>query len=623
MKSESRKKRAPAWLSNSNLQVGKFTQRITALFKEGVAHQNAGRLKNAQNIFYRVAADLEAAGIHDSSIYAAIGYTCLLLNEPEQALELSRKSLELDSKFVKALINSAAACRILGKLDQAKEFAEKAHELDPASAQGLGALAVILVQQGKTSEGLVRATYALQIDNKCIDAIGALALGYSRIGDIETALPFFDRYMERLPSDPTISSGRLFNLHYKPGVTTEELRQAHKEWGDCFGGKFKKYWLPHENDRSPKRRLRIGYLSGDFRSHVVGYWTKHIIAAHNRENVEVFCFANNKEDAYSEQIKTAADHWVSIVDVPDDAAARKIREARIDILVDLSGHTGANRLFLLARKPAPIQVTWCGYLDSTGLEAVDYVIADDVIAPSSEPSPFVEQPLRLPSCSVCFEPIPGAPEVGPSPFERRGHITFGCFNNPSKIGLEVAKLWSKILCANPESKLLLMYGNFADPLTRERLLRCFREAGVPANRVEFRQGNRAKVLEAYGAEVDIALDTFPYNGGTTTCEALWMGVPTVSLYGRHPMSRLGCSLLVYSGLSALATTSLDEYAERATALANDGTTLSHLRRELRGHLVKTPLFSSKLFVAGLEEAYTFAFEQWRRAGANAGNGVNS
>jgi protein O-GlcNAc transferase len=613
VKSQSHKRRAPAWLSKPNVRAGKFTQHITALFQEGIAHQNAGRLKEAQSIFYRVATDLETVGIEDASIYAAIGYTYLLLNEPEQALELSQKSLKLDSKFVKALINSAAACRVLGKLDKAKEFAEKAHELDPASAQALGTLAIILVQQGKTSEGLVRATYALQIDNKSIDAIGALALGYSRIGDIEAALPFYNRYIEKLPNDPTIGSGKLFNLHYKPGVTAEELRQAHKDWGERFGARFRKDWPIHKNDRNSKRRLRIGYLSGDFRSHVVGYWTKHIIAAHNRDNVEVFCIANNKEDEYSEQIKTASDHWLSILDVSDDEAARKIQDARIDILIDLSGHTGANRLFLLARKPAPVQATWCGYLDSTGLEAVDYVIADDVIAPASEPSPFVEEALRLPSCSVCFEPIPEAPEVGPPPFERNGHVTFGCFNNPSKIGPEVAKLWNKILYANPESKLLLMYRNFADPLTRERLLRCFREAGVPNDRVEFRQGNRAKVLEAYSAEVDLALDTFPYNGGTTTCEALWMGVPTVALYGRHPMSRLGCSLLVYSGLSALATTSPDEYVDRATALANDRTTLLRLRRELRGHLVNTPLFNSKLFVAGLEKAYSRAFERWCEA----------
>jgi protein O-GlcNAc transferase len=585
-------------------------QRVAALFEEGLTHQNAGKMEEAQGIFYRIARLLERAGVQDASIYAAIGYCHLLLNEPEQALELSQKSLEINPKFVKALINASAAYRVLNKLDAAQKFAEKACELDAHSAQALGAFAMILVQKGKVSEGLVRATYAFQMDKDCADAIGALALGYSRIGDIEVALPFFDRYIELFSNDPFVESGRLFSLHYKPGITAEELRRAHRNWGNRFGAKFKKDWPKHKNDRNPKRRLRIGYLSGDFRSHVVGYWTKHIIADHNRENVEVFCFANNKEDEYSAQIKAASDHWLSILEMPDEEAARRIQEAEIDILVDLSGHTSANRLFLLARKPAPVQATWCGYLDSTGLEAVDYVIADEVIAPASEPSPFVEEPLRLPSCSLCIEPIPDAPKIGPPPFERKGYITFGCFNNPSKIGPGVVALWSKILGTTLDSKLLLMYGTFIDPLTRERLLRCFREAGIQDEKVEFRQGNRAAVLAAYSADVDLALDTFPYNGGTTTCEALWMGVPTVGLYGTHPMSRLGCSLLVYSGLSALATTSPEEYVERATALASDGATLSRLRRELRRHLVNTPLFNSKLFVSGLEYAYSQAFERW-------------
>ena len=390
-------------------------------------------MEEAQRLFHRVASKLEQVGVQNANIYAAIGYTHLILNEPDKALAFSRKSLELDPTFVKALINASAACRVLNKLDAAQQFAERACELDPASAQPLGALAMILVQKGHVSEGLVRAGYALQLDPDSIDTIGALALGYSRIGDIEAALPLFERYMEHSPNDPNIASGRLFSLHYKPGITPSELRQAHKKWGERFGAKYQKNWPVHKNDRNPRRRLRIGYISGDLRQHVVGHWIRHIIEAHNRDNVEIFCFPNNEEDEYSKQIKAASDHWLSILDLPDDEAARRIQEAQIDILVDLSGHTNANRLFLLARKPAPVQATWCGYLDSTGLEAVDYVIADSVIAPDAEPSPFLEEPLRLPSCSLCFEPIPDAPDVGPPPFERNGYVTFGCFNNPPKL----------------------------------------------------------------------------------------------------------------------------------------------------------------------------------------------
>jgi predicted O-linked N-acetylglucosamine transferase (SPINDLY family) len=583
---------------------------MNGLFQEGVALQNAGHFEDALRLLQRVARELERADVTDASIYAAIGYAHLLLGDHPEALEFSKKALEIDPKFAKALVNASAACRLLNRLDEAYSYAEKAHELEPANAQPLGALASILISQGKVSSGLVRAAYAYSMDPNCLDAIAALAAGYSRIGDMEMAMPNYERFIARMPHNPGVSSGMLFTLHYKPGVTREELRNAHKNWGDRFGSKFKKYWPDHQNERTINRRLRIGYVSGDFRHHVVGYWTKHIVEGHNRDKFETFCFANNKEDDYSQHFKSAADHWIPILDLNDAEAARKIQDAKIDILVDLSGHTGGHRLLMMARKPAPIQATWCGYIDSTGLDAFDYVISDEVIAPPTEPSPFVEEPLRLPYSSVCFDAIPNAPEVGPLPCLSKGHITFGCFNNPSKIGPAVVSAWAEILGGIPDSKLMLSYSNLADAFTKERLLRLFRDAGISDDRIQMRHGKREAVLQAYNSEIDIAFDTFPYNGGTTTCEALWMGVPVVGLYGGHPMSRFGCSLLVYGGLPALATTSQQEYIERAIHLASDVGTLSHLRRELRSHLVSTPLFNPKLFIEGLENAYIRIFERW-------------
>jgi protein O-GlcNAc transferase len=609
----SRKRRAPAWLPQSKPAVNNFAARVNARFQEGVVHQNAGRYGEAQKIYEKIAVDLERAGVEDASIYAALGYTHLLQNEMDESLEFSLKSLSIDPKFVKALINASAACRCRNNLDAALEFIERARALEPENPQVLGALGMVLINQGKTSSALIHASHAFSLDSECVDAMGALALCYARIGEMDMSHMLFQRALDRLPHDAALLSAWLFNMHYKPDITREELVAAHREWGTRFADRFKKDWPVHKNERTTARRLRIGYLSGDFRSHVVGFWTRHIIRDHDRDRFEVFCFVNNKEDDFSRKIKEGADHWIPVLGESDADVARLIEEARIDILVDLSGHTGGHRLLVMARKPAPVQATWCGYIDSTGLDAVDYVICDEAIAPASEPSPFVEQPMRLPNGAVCFNAIPEAPEVGPLPCLEKGYVTFGCFNNPSKVGPEVADLWVKILNSVEGSRLLLTYNNLTDGFTRERLLKLFRDRNVDPARIRIGCGNRAAALQAYSSEVDIALDTFPYTGGTTTCEALWMGVPVVSLYGSHALSRFGGSLLVYSGLPGLAATTHDEYVEAAVRLASDIPTLAALRSGMRGHLVKTPLFNSKLFLADLEAAYIAAFETWCRS----------
>jgi protein O-GlcNAc transferase len=402
------KRRAPAWVAQAKPQVDRFAQRVVGLFEKGVACQKQGRNQEALGHFRRVAAQLESAGVSDASIYGAIGYTLLLLGEPEESLEYSTKALEIDPGFIKAMINASAAYRFQDKLDKAKEMAERATEIDPRNAQALGTLAIILANQGKASSALVRASYALALDPDCLDALGALASSYSAVGDMEMSLPFYQRYIDKLPHDSGIYSTMLFSMHYKPDVTRDELREAHKTFGDRFGAKYKRNWPVHKNEKTTDRRLRIGYISGDFRHHVVGYWMRHIVEKHNKERVEVFCFANNKEDDYSQKFKAAVEHWIPILGKSDAEVAQMIEREKIDVLVDLSGHTGGHRLFVMARKPAPVQATWCGYIDSTGLEAVDYVITDEVTAPSDEPSPFVEQPFRLPTSSVCFEQIEGA-----------------------------------------------------------------------------------------------------------------------------------------------------------------------------------------------------------------------
>ena len=612
MRSASRKRRAPAWLPQQQSKVQQFAQQLTSWFHEGVRFQEKRQFEEALALFQRVAREFERQNLKEANVYAAIGYAHLNLGNFNESVAFSKKALGINEKLVQAHINASAACRFLDNLEEAQAFAQRAHELEPENALPLAALAAILASKGYASQALARAALAIRLNPESLDAIGAIASAYSRVGDMEVALPYYDRFIEKMPDDPGVSSGRLFTLHYKPDITREELKAAHKEWGDRFGAKFKRFWPQHRNERTADRKLRIGYVSGDFRNHVVGFWTKHIVEGHNRDRFEIFCFANNREDEYTQHFKAAADHWIPILDLNDAGAARVIEEAKIDILVDLSGHTGGHRLLMMARKPAPVQATWCGYIDSTGLEAVNYVITDEVCAPSSELSPFVEQPLRLRNGAVCFDQIPNVPEVGLLPFLRTGRFTFGCFNNPSKISPEVAAVWSEILKAAPDARLMLTYGNLADVFTRERVAKLFRAHGIDDGRLHFRKGTRDATLRAYTEEVDLALDTFPYTGGTTTCEALWMGVPVIALYGDFPMSRFSCSLLAHAGLAGLTTSSKAEYIERALHLFKNIETLAYLRANMRGHLVKTPLFNTKLFLEGLEEAYIKVFDEWCR-----------
>jgi predicted O-linked N-acetylglucosamine transferase (SPINDLY family) len=285
-----------------------------------------------------------------------------------------------------------------------------------------------------------------------------------------------------------------------------------------------------------------------------------------------------------------------------------IRDQRLDIIVDLAGHSGFSRLPLLARRLAPVQVLWCGYSGTSGIETMDYIIVDDVLAPPGEKTYLSEAPLRLPASYVCFTPRGVSLEPGPLPFERNGFTTFGCMNNPSKINKYVVGWWAEILKAVPDSVLLMRYALFVDPLVRERIAKMFRECGIPDNRYQMLEG-KAEFMSVY-QDVDIALDTFPYNGTTTTCEALWMGVPVVVLRGDRFVSRVGASLLTYTGLKDLITESPQQYIDLAVQLARDPKQVGELRQQLRGHLPNTPVFTPKAFIKGLETRYFEAFSKW-------------
>jgi protein O-GlcNAc transferase len=351
----------------------------------------------------------------------------------------------------------------------------------------------------------------------------------------------------------------------------------------------------------------------------VAYFVEPLLENHDRQVAEVFCYAEVMQpDAVTMHLKGLADHWLVTVGLSDDEMAERIGTDGIDILVDLAGHTANNRLRVFARKPAPVQVTWLGYPNTTGLEAIDYRLVDAVTDPVGEADAFASETLvRLEGGFLCYGGLKGAPEPAASPCRKTGTVTFGSFNNPAKVSAATFDAWATLLARLPQARLLLKGKPFADAATRALFLARLGERGVAAERVELMAWlpDAAAHLGLYN-QVDIALDPFPYNGTTTTCEALWMDAPVVTLRGDRHAGRVGASLLSQIGLTDLIANSVEEYVEIARALAGDPGRLDDLRRSLRPRLAASPLCDGRAFARKIEAAFRNMWQQWCQAPGN-------
>ena len=402
-------------------------------------------------------------------------------------------------------------------------------------------------------------------------------------------------------------SNYLFNLHYSGGHNAEYLRQQAAGFGSFFHDidVFKQY--PRRKQGKP---LRIGYLSPDIRRHVVLCFCYDLLTAYTRDKFEVYVYMLGAEDEYSSKVKERADGWRNLRGMSLREAAQAIHDDEIDILVDLAGHTRGNGLPIMAYKPAPIQISGIGYFASTGLEAVDYFLGDGYLDGEGASDEFVEDLMVLPHSHFCYRPMHDVPLPDTAPFMRNGYVTFGSFNNFAKVTDEVLTVWRRILEAVPDSHLLLKASVFdggeTEEYTRERLLK----AGLPMDRVECR-GFSKEYLPSYG-EMDIALDTFPYPGGGTSCDALYMGRPVITLVGKSHGERFGYSLLKNLGLDELAAFSVDDYIARAVMLAGDRELLAGLQESLRGMMQKSPLMDSRLYVQEMEAAYSAVWDKMKR-----------
>ena len=577
-------------------------------FEIGKSFEKAGSFGDAENVYRELVGSFDRLRLNSATPNAALGFALLSQGKHEEAEKVLKRSLAQDAALLEAHINLGAIYRLREKWKETEAACKRALAIDPKDIRARLNLAFAEAGLQKYGAAVQSFLLILSLDPNHIDARKGIAQNYVALGETEVSIPMFRKVLEMEPDSLETRTQMLFAMQYDPVAPLQSVFEEHLEFGKIARENAGPPCTHFENSKVTERVLRIGYYSGDFKYHVVMRFAENVLSSHDPSRVEVHCIStSDKSDSVTERIKAKFPNWHSIAGKEDAEAAEFVRQQKIDVLVDLGGHTSMPRLALLARRLAPVQATWCGYSGTTGLDTMDYILVDKIIAPPEEQHYFTETPFRLPHSYLSFVPA-NPPEVSPLPYSRNGYVTFGCMNNPSKVNRYVVGWWAQILKAVPDSKLVMRYHLLGDPLVKERLARLFRAADIPLDRVHMEEGGK-NFLQGY-ADADIALDTFPYNGTTTTCEALWMGVPVITLYGDRFVARVGASLLANTGLSNLIATSPEDYVQRAVELARQPENLADIRGRLRAHLGSTPVYDPKSFAKGLEDAYFEMFKNW-------------
>ena len=608
------------------------------LLQTAQAHLAAGRLAEAANACRQA---LAINPRHASALYL-MALIAGEAGQPAEALKFLDQLVKVVPNAAEAHGNRAIALMTLDRLDEAEQAFRRAIEIDPRRPEPWYALGNLKSARKEHPAAFEAFLKVLEIAPYNGQAWTNMAIALHEMGKLDDAVAAYERAVGLLPREPLVhynmglafhAQGRtaeglaanqraveldpdyvmahsnvLISMTYLAQGSSADLRAAHEAWDRAHGAPLKSASPVHTADRDPERRLKIGYVSGDFRSHPVGWLLANVLPAHDRAEVEVFCYvADGAADDVTKRLKASADHWRPIVDLDDDAAADLVRRDGIDILVDLSGHTSHNRLLMFARGPAPVQVSWLGYPSTTGLSAIDYLIMDAATVPAGSEDGCSEALVRLPHGRFCYAPPPGAPPVAQRP---EGPVTFGSFNHLAKVGPEVLRLWSRVLAAVPDSRLVLKWKSLGEPSVRERLLAAFAALGVGADRLELRGASEHLDLLAEYGDIDIALDTFPYSGGLTSAEALWMGVPVMTWPLDRIAARQTFAFLTELGLTELAASSEDDYVRIAAGLAADPARRAELRRTLRPRMAASPLTDGARFTPGLEAAYRQMWRAW-------------
>lgn len=540
-----------------------------------------------------------------------LGAALCRLKRYEEAGDYFKQAIRLKPELVEAYTGLGQVLDTMGEHQAAVTSCELALKLRPDDVAAHRLRGQALTKLGRYSDARTALQRAVVLQPKDaiahIELAGALYLwGQAAEGRAHGA-----RALELAPYNFEMWSPHLFNLHYDPGVSAAELAALHRAYGDRFEPALKPAWAPHANAPDPERPLRVGLVSGDFRLHSVGHFLADLLPGLAATGLQLVAYANQSvHDAMTGQMKPHFSLWRECKALTDDEMAAQIRADSIDVLVDLSGHTADCRLMVFARKPAPVQATWLGYPDTTGLSAIDYILGDLRMFPAGEEALYVETPWRLPDTSLCFRPPDLLVEVAPLPAIGRGHITFGCLNKRDKLNDAVIETWANILLALPSSRLLLQNKAYGDAALAEDVRGRFAARGIEADRLDM-IGSLAwqDHMEVYN-RVDIALDPFPYNGTTTSVEGLWMGVPLLALRGDHLVAHMGESIMHSLDMPDWIAPDTAGYVHKAVAFASDIPALAQIRAGLRSRLLASPICDASRFGRDLEAAFRGMWRNW-------------
>jgi len=545
--------------------------------------------------------------------YRTRGLAYVMDGQFEKSVEDLRAASTLDSKNYKAILELGMNFGAAAREQQAGRLFEMAAKVAPDIALPQYVYGHFLINHRSFERGLEYVDRAIELDPLAADHHVGRGFGLLGQGRIEEAVVSYRHAGTLDPKSAPIAGTLLFALQHKPGVTKAELLHEHKKWAALYrpGAPADRFLFP--NDADPKRKPRLGIVSADMHRHAAAFLTLRAFEQLAAFGYEIFCYKTDRkreDDDFSERYKAIAGAWRDISGLDDLAIRNHLVEDRVDILFDLAGHTAGNRLSLFARRAAPIQLTWAGYVGTVGLDTYDGIIADAIEIPPEDDAYYAEPVVRLPDCYVCYHPPTIESVVAPLPSADGGRFTFGCFNRPAKLNEEVGKAWARILEQVPNARILMVYGGLGEAATQEAVYGVLGRGGVPRECVDLvGEGEQGKLLEAYG-QVDIALDPFPYSAGVTTLEAMWMGVPTVTYAGDTFAGRHSATHLTAAGLGQFCNRTVDDYVAMAVDWSRRREELAELRRSLRDRVAASPLCDAPRFAQNLSHELMRLWTDW-------------
>lgn len=539
-----------------------------------------------------------------------LGAVLKALRRPDEAAVQYQRALALRPDFAEAYSNYGNVLMDLERVKDAVSCQRQALRLNPRYAVAHNNLGSALKRLGRHGEAAASFRRALDLAPGYDDALNNLGEVLKERGEAAEAMTFYQRARAAAPAKASFHSNHLLAMNSVAGLDRDSVFAEHRLWGERHAAPLAPPDPLHDNDPDPERVLRVGYVSADLRRHSVAYFIEPVLRSHDRSACLIHCYSGVvREDEVTGRLRRHADRWRRTHQLGDGETADLVRRDGIDILVDLAGHTMNNRLLVFARKPAPVQVTWLGYPNTSGLDAMDYRLTDTWADPRNDGDQYhTERLVRLAGGFLCYRPPGDAPQ--PQPPAAAAPVTFGSCNNLAKVTPRVIAVWAAILKRVADSRLLLKSKPLADEDSRRRVQDLFAGHGIAAERLEMMGWVASASHLAVYDRIDIALDPFPYGGTTTTCEAMWMGVPVVTLAGDRHSGRVGLSLLGKLDLDDLAASSPEDYVERAVALAGDRTRLGALRGDLRARMERSGLTDAKTFTEKLEAAYRRMWRHW-------------